>query len=117
MTDHLYYGAHEGWIAPCVGDLVEICSKSSLKTSTGVVVEPSEEIKSDSTWCRIVLNDGEVKVLPKKDVTVIQRGGEAQLCFECYPEAVWGYSAQANFSLWTDTGRRVSYEALQLVFI
>ena len=74
MTDHLYYGAHEGWIAPCVGDLVEIASKSSLETEVGVVVEPNEYIKNDHLWAQVLLDNGKMKVYPKRELKVIQRG-------------------------------------------
>ena len=37
-SNYEMYGAKEGWEYPQVGDLVEIASKSSLKTEVGVVV-------------------------------------------------------------------------------
>ncbi len=70
------FGAEEGWKHPVVGDLVEVASKSSLKTELGVVVEPCDAIKRDDLWCQVALNGGGTKILPKKDVTVIQRGSE-----------------------------------------
>ena len=68
------YGAEEGWEHPDVGDLVEIASKSSLKTEVGVVVEPNEYIKNDHLWAQVLLNNGKMKILPKRDLKVIQRG-------------------------------------------
>ena len=59
---------------PLVGDLVEVVLKSKLKTEMGVVVEPCDAIKRDDLWCQVLLNNGKMKILPKRDVTVIQRG-------------------------------------------
>jgi hypothetical protein len=70
------FGAEEGWEHPVVGDLVEIASKSSLKVEMGVVVEPCDAIKRDDLWCQVLLNSGKTKILPKREVTVIQRGEE-----------------------------------------
>ena len=76
MSDNFeMYGAEEGWEHPDVGDLVEIASKSSLKTEVGVVVEPNEYIKNDHLWAQVLLNNGKMKVLPKRELKVIQRGG------------------------------------------
>ena len=76
MSNHEMFGAEEGWKHPQVGDLVEVASKSSLKTELGVVVEPCDAIKRDDLWCQVLLNNGKIKILPKRDVTVIQRGEE-----------------------------------------
>jgi len=70
------FGAEEGWKHPVVGDLVEVASKSSFKTELGVVVEPCDAIKRDDLWCQVLLDSGKTKILPKRDVTVIQRGEE-----------------------------------------
>ena len=70
------FGAEEGWEHPAVGDLVEVASKSSLKVEMCVVVEPCDSIKRDDLWCQVLLNSGKTKILPKRDVTVIQRGEE-----------------------------------------
>ena len=70
------FGAEEGWKHPVVGDLVEVASKSSFKTELGVVVEPCDAIKRDDLWCQVLLNSGKTKILPKREVTVIQRGEE-----------------------------------------
>jgi len=40
----------------------------------GVVVEPCDAIKRDDLWCQVALNEGGTKILPKRDVKVIQRG-------------------------------------------
>ncbi len=75
MSDNYeMFGAKEGWEYPQVGDLVEVASKSSLKTELGVVVEPCDAIKRDDLWCQVALNEGGTKILPKRDVTVISRG-------------------------------------------
>ena len=75
MSDNYeMYGAEEGWEHPDVGDLVEIASKSNLKTEVGVVVEPNEYIKNDHLWVQVLLNNGKMKVLPKRELKVIQRG-------------------------------------------
>ncbi len=77
MSDNYeMFGAKEGWEYPQVGDLVEVASKSSLKTELGVVVEPCDAIKRDDLWCQVLLDSGKTKILPKRDVTVIQRGEE-----------------------------------------
>ena len=68
------YGAEEGWEHPDVGDLVEIASKSSLKTEVGVVMEPCDAIKNDHLWAQVLLNNGKMKILPKRELKVIQRG-------------------------------------------
>ena len=73
-SNYEMYGAEEGWEYPQVGDLVEITSKSSLKTEMGVVVEPNEYIKNDHLWAQVLLNNGKMKVLPKRELKVIQRG-------------------------------------------
>ena len=73
-SNYEMFGAEEGWEYPQVGDLVEVASKSSLKTEIGVVVEPCDAIKRDDLWCQVALNNGKMKILPKRDVTVIQRG-------------------------------------------
>ena len=70
------FGAEEGWEHPVVGDLVEVASKSSLKVEMGFVVEPCDAIKRDDLWCQVLLNSGKTKILPKREVTVIQRGEE-----------------------------------------
>jgi hypothetical protein len=56
--------------------LVEIASKSSLKTEMGVVVEPNEYIKNDHLWAQVLLDNGKMKVYPKRELKVIQRGEE-----------------------------------------
>jgi hypothetical protein len=68
------FGAEEGWEQPVVGDLVEIACKSSLKTEVGVVVEPNEYIKNDHLWVQVLLDNGKMKVYPKRELKVIQRG-------------------------------------------
>ena len=70
------FGAEQGWKYPVVGDLVDVASKSSLKTELGVVVEPCDAIKRDDLWCQVLLDSGKTKILPKREVTVIQRGEE-----------------------------------------
>jgi hypothetical protein len=40
----------------------------------GVVVEPNEYIKNDHLWAQVLLNNGKMKILPKRELTVIQRG-------------------------------------------
>ena len=75
MSNHEIFGAEEGWVQPQVGDLVE-CRIGYARTSLGVVVEPCDAIKLDDLWCQVALNGGGTKILPKKDVTVIQRGSE-----------------------------------------
>ena len=75
MSDNYeMYVAQEGWEHPDVGDLVEVVSKSSLKTEVGVVVEPNEYIANDHLWAQVLLNSGKMKVLPKRELKVIQRG-------------------------------------------
>ncbi len=75
MSDNYeMYGAQEGWEHPDVGDLVEVVSKSSLKTEVGVAVEPNEYIANDHLWAQVLLNSGKMKVLPKRELKVIQRG-------------------------------------------
>ena len=77
MSDNFeMYGAQEGWEHPDVGDLVEVASKSSLKTEVGVVVEPNEYIKNDHLWAQVLLDNGKMKVYPKRELKVIQRGEE-----------------------------------------
>ena len=77
MSDNYeMFGANEGWEYPVVGDLVEIASKSSLKTEMGVVVEPNEYIKNDHLWAQVLLDNGKMKVYPKRELKVIQRGEE-----------------------------------------
>jgi hypothetical protein len=75
-SNHEMFGAEEGWEHPDVGDLVEVRLGYSSKTAMGVVVEPCDAIKRDDLWCQVLLNSGKTKILPKKDVTVIQRGEE-----------------------------------------
>ena len=75
-SNYEMYGAEEGWEYPQVGDLVEIASKSSLKTEMGVVVEPNEYIKNDHLWAQVLLDNGKMKVYPKRELKVIQRGEE-----------------------------------------
>ena len=77
MSDNYeMFGAKEGWEYPQVGDLVEIASKSSLKTEVGVVVPPNDFIKNDHLWAQVLLNNGKMKILPKRELKVIQRGEE-----------------------------------------
>ena len=73
-SNYEMYGAEEGWEYPQVGDLVEIASKSSLKTEVGVVVEPNEYIANDHLWAQVLLDNGKMKVYPKRELKVIQRG-------------------------------------------
>ena len=75
-SNYEMFGAEEGWEQPVVGDLVEIASKSSLKTEMGVVVEPNEYIKNDHLWAQVLLDNGKMKVYPKRELKVIQRGEE-----------------------------------------
>ena len=75
-SNYEMFGAKEGWEHPVVGDLVEVRLGYSSKTEMGVVVEPCDAIKRDDLWCQVLLNNGKTKILPKRDVTVIQRGGE-----------------------------------------
>ena len=72
-SNYEMFGAKEGWEHPVVGDLVEV-HLGTLKTEMGVVVEPCDAIKRDDLWCQVLLNSGKTKILPKRDVTVIQRG-------------------------------------------
>ena len=75
MSDNYeMFGAKEGWEQPVVGDLVEIFSKSSLKRLVGVVVKPNDYICNDDRWCQVLLDNGKMKVYPKREVKVIQRG-------------------------------------------
>jgi len=75
MSDNYeMFGAEEGWEHPVVGDLVEIYSKSSLKRLVGVVVEPNDYICNDDRWAQVLLDNGKMKVYPKREVKVIQRG-------------------------------------------
>jgi len=75
MSDNYeMFGAEEGWEHPVVGDLVEIYSKSSLKRLVGVVVKPNDYICNDDRWCQVLLDNGKMKVYPKREVKVIQRG-------------------------------------------
>ena len=77
MSDNYeMFGAEEGWEQPVVGDLVEVFSKSSLKWLVGVVVEPNEYIKNDHLWVQVLLDNGKMKVYPKLELKVIQRGEE-----------------------------------------
>ncbi len=73
MSNHEMFGAEEGWVQPMVGDLVE-CRIGTAKTGMGVVVEPCDAIKRDDLWCQVLLSSGKTKILPKRDVKVIQRG-------------------------------------------
>ena len=75
-SNYEMFGAKEGWQHPDVGDLVEVRLGYSSKTEMGVVVEPCDAIKRDDLWCQVLLNNGKMKILPKRDVTVIQRGEE-----------------------------------------
>ena len=75
-SNHEMFGAVEGWEQPVVGDLVEVFSKSSLKRLVGVVVEPNEYIKNDHLWAQVLLDNGKMKVYPKRELKVIQRGEE-----------------------------------------
>ena len=75
-SNYEMFGAKEGWEQPVVGDLVEVRLGYSSKTEMGVVVEPCDAIKRDDLWCQVLLNNGKIKILPKRDVTVIQRGEE-----------------------------------------
>ncbi len=73
-SNYEMFGAEEGWEHPDVGDLVEV-RLGSLRTAIGVVVPPCDAIKRDDLWCQVALNDGGgMKILPKRDVTVIKRG-------------------------------------------
>jgi len=56
--------------------LVEVFSKSSLKRLVGVVVEPNEFIKNEHLWLQVLLDNGKMKVYPKRELKVIQRGEE-----------------------------------------
>jgi len=76
MSNYEMFGAEEGWEQPVVGDLVEIYSKSSLKRLVGVVVEPNEYICNDDRWAQVLLDNGKMKVYPKRELKVIQRGEE-----------------------------------------
>jgi hypothetical protein len=76
MSNYEMFGAEEGWQQPVVGDLVEIYSKSSLKRLVGVVVEPNEYICNDDRWAQVLLDNGKMKVYPKRELKVIQRGEE-----------------------------------------
>ena len=73
-SNYEMYGAEEGWEHPDVGDLVEVRLGYSSKTEMGVIVEPCDAIKRDDLWCQVLLNNVKTKILPKRDVTVIQRG-------------------------------------------
>ncbi len=73
MSNHEMFGAEEGWEYPDVGDLVE-ARLSDFRSEMGVVVEPCDAIKRDDLWCQVLLNSGKTKILPKRDVKVIQRG-------------------------------------------
>ena len=75
-SNYEMYGADECCEYPQSGDLVEIASKSSLKTEVGVVVEPNEYIKNDHLWAQVLLDNGKMKVYPKRELKVIQRGEE-----------------------------------------
>ena len=75
-SNYEMFGAEEGWEQPVVGDLVEIYSKSSLKRLVGVVVEPNEYIRNDHSWAQVLLDNGKMKVYPKRELKVIQRGEE-----------------------------------------
>lgn len=75
-SNYEMFGAEEGWAQPVVGDLVEIYSKSSLKRLIGVVVEPNEYIKNEHLWAQVLLDNGKMKVYPKRELKVIQRGEE-----------------------------------------
>ena len=75
-SNYEMFGAEEGWEQPVVGDLVEIYSKSSLKRLVGVVVEPNEYICNDDRWAQVLLDNGKMKVYPKRELKVIQRGEE-----------------------------------------
>jgi len=72
-SNYEMYGAEEGWEHPNVGDLVEV-RLGRLRTEMGVIVEPCDAIKRDDLWCQVLLNSGKTKILPKRDVTIIQRG-------------------------------------------
>ena len=72
-SNHEMFGAEEGWVCPQVGDLVE-CRIGWARTGLGVVVEPCDAIKRDDLWCQVLLSSGKTKILPKRDVKVIQRG-------------------------------------------
>ena len=74
-SNYEMFGAEEGWEQPVVGDLVEIYSKSSLKRLVGVVVEPNDYICNDDRWAQVLLDNGKMKVYPKRELKVIQRGG------------------------------------------
>ena len=50
MSNHEMFGAEEDW--------------------------PCDAIKRDDLWCQVRLNEGGTKILPKKDVKVIQSGTE-----------------------------------------
>ena len=76
MSNYEMFGAEEGWEQPVVGDLVEIYSKSSLKRLVGVVVEPNDYICNDDRWAQVLLDNGKMKVYPKRELKVIQRGEE-----------------------------------------
>ena len=75
-SNYEMFGAEEGWEQPVVGDLVEVFSKSSLKRLVGVVVEPDEYIKNDHLWAHVFLDNGKMKVYPKRELKVIQSGEE-----------------------------------------
>ena len=74
-SNYEMFGAKEGWEHPVVGDLVEV-HLGTLKTEMGVVVEPCDAIKRDDLWCQVLLDSGKTKILPKRELKVIQRGEE-----------------------------------------
>jgi len=75
MSDNYeMFGAEEGWEHPVVGDLVEVQTLPHRKAQTGVVVKPNDYICNDDRWCQVLLDNGKMKVYPKRELKVIQRG-------------------------------------------
>ena len=73
-SNYEMYGAEEGWKYPQVGDLVEVRT-TVFQKKLGIVVEPSDAIKRDDLWCQVMLDNGKMKIFPKRDVTVVQQKG------------------------------------------
>ena len=77
MTDFTYHGAEEGWTHPCVGDLVQyVPPRTAAPRVMGVVIEPDESIRRDEKWCQIAMSEGGTRIVPKRDVIVLNRAGE-----------------------------------------
>jgi hypothetical protein len=75
MSDNYeMFGAEEGWEHPNVGDLVEVQTLPHRKAQTGVVVKPNDYICNDDRWAQVLLDNGKMKVYPKRELKVIQRG-------------------------------------------